>query len=306
MTTDIDQPLIEAVPNFSEGRRTEVMESIVAAIKAPGVLLLDRSSDQDHNRMVVTIAGPPEEVTEALFRSVRAASELIDMYAHRGTHPRLGAADVVPLIPLRGVTLAECARYATELGRRIGDELGIPVFLYEAAATRLERRSLADVRRGEFEGLVEGIDRPDRHPDFGPARVGKSGAVIVGARPFLIAYNFYLASDDVAIAKQIARCIRESNGGLPGVRALGMSVNGRAQVSVNLVDYSQTPLHAVMEAVSSLAAERGTHVARTELIGLVPEDAMLQAAAHYLKLPDFHRLRVVENAVLAASTPRLP
>ena len=300
MRTPAGNPLIEAVPNFSEGRRPDAIESIVAAIQAPGVLLLDHSSDRDHNRMVITIAGAPDAVTEGLFRAVRAAAELIDMFTHQGTHPRLGAADVVPLVPIQGVTLGQCAQYATELGRRIGDELGIPVYLYEAAATRQERRNLADLRRGEFEGLVEEITQPDRAPEFGPARIGGAGAVIVGARQFLIAYNFFLKTNDVAVARSIARRIRESSGGLPAVKALGMLVDGRAQVSVNLVDYSLTSLHTLMDVVSSLAAEQSTSVENTELIGLVPEEVMLQAAAHYLKLPDFNRLRVIENAIQAA------
>lgn len=296
------QAIVEAVPNFSEGRRAEVVEAIVEAIQAPGVYLLDRSSDWDHNRSVVTVAGAPEAVVEGLFRAVRAASPLINLFEHRGAHPRMGAADVVPLVPIQGITLAECAKLARDLGRRIGEELKLPVYLYEAAATRPERRNLADVRRGEFERLVQEIHLPERAPDFGPAQVGPAGAVIVGARAFLIAYNIYLRTTDVGIAKAIAKTIRESSGGLPAVRAIGLLVNGQAQVSINLVDYTRTPLHVVMDAVTDLAAQVGTAVDRSELIGLIPQDAMIQAAAHYLKLPDFNRQRVVENALLLAAS----
>ena len=292
--------LVEAVPNFSEGRRPDVVDAIVEAIQAPGVYLLDRSSDWDHNRSVITVAGAPEAVVEGLFRAVRVASLLIDLFQHKGAHPRLGAADVVPIVPIRNITLDECAALARELGRRIGEELELPVYLYEAAALRPERRNLADVRRGEFERLVQEIGLPERKPDFGPARVGPAGAVIVGARPFLIAYNFYLKCADVEIAKAIARAIRESSGGLPAVKAMGLLVNGQAQVSMNLVDYTRTPLHVVMEQVTALARQYGTDVDRSELIGLIPQDAMLQAAAHYLKLPNFDRLRVIENAIEAA------
>lgn len=292
--------IVEAVPNFSEGRRPEVVDAIAGAIQAPGVYLLDRSSDWDHNRSVLTVAGAPEAVVEGLFRAVRAAALLIDLREHRGAHPRLGAADVVPLVPIQGITLATCAVLATALGRRIGEELGLPVYLYEAAATRPERRNLADVRRGEYERLVQEIHLPGRAPDFGPAQVGPAGAVIVGARPFLIAYNIYLQTSDVGIAKAIAKAIRESSGGLPAVKAIGLLVNGQAQVSINLADFTRTPLHVVMDAVTELAAQAGAAVDRSELIGLIPQDAMLQAAAHYLKLLDFHRLRVVENAIQAA------
>lgn len=293
--------MIEAVPNFSEGRRAAVVDAIVAAMQAPGVLLLDRSSDWDHNRSVVTVAGPPQAVVDGLFAAVRVAASHIDLFEHRGAHPRLGAADVVPLVPLRGITLTECAALATELGRRIGDELQLPVYLYEAAARRPARRNLADVRRGEFEGLLHTIGLPERFPDFGPAQVGPAGAVIVGARPYLIAYNIYLTSADVRVAKAIARAIRASDGGLPAVKALGLLVNGQAQVSINLVDFHQTPLHVVVESVARLADDHGVAIDRSELIGLLPEDAVLQAAAYALRLPELHRLHMVENAIHAAA-----
>jgi glutamate formiminotransferase len=289
--------LVEAVPNFSEGRRPEVVDAIVKAIQAPGVLLLNRSSDLDHNRSVVTVAGPPEAVVEGIFCAVREAALHIDLRQHRGAHPRLGATDVVPLIPIRNLSLSECVELARNLGQRIGDELGLPVYLYEAAATRPDRQNLAMVRKGEFELLVQEIDLPHRRPDFGPAHVGPAGAVIVGARPFLIAYNVYLKSSDVTLAKKIARTIRESSGGLPAVRALGLLVAGQAQVSMNLVDFQRTPLHVVVEAIRTEAARFGIEIDRSELIGLIPQEALFAAAAHYLQLPDFESRHVLEVAI---------
>lgn len=296
--------IIESVPNFSEGRRPQVVAEIVRAIQQPGVLLLDQTSDWDHNRSVVTIAGAPDAVIEGLFQAVRAAATFIDLFAHTGEHPRIGATDVIPLVPIQNCTLEECAAWARSLGRRIGDELEIPVYLYEAAATRPERKNLANLRKGQFEALVAEIGTPARTPDFGPARIGPAGATAVGARPFLIAYNFYLDTDDLDLAKSIAKRIRESSGGMPAVKALGLLVEGQAQVSMNLVDFRQTPLHSVMEAVSAMAAEGGARVERSELVGLIPEDAMLQAAAHFLRLPNFTSSRVVESAIRAArATP---
>lgn len=289
--------LIEAVPNFSEGRRAEVVEAIVQAIQAPGVLLLDRSSDADHNRSVVTVVGSPAAVVEGLFRAVAVAAAQIDLFQHRGEHPRLGAADVVPLVPIAGITLEECVALAHGLGQRIGAELGLPVYLYAAAATRPERRKLPDIRRGEFEGLLECIHLPERAPDYGPVRVGPAGAVVVGARPFLVAYNIYLGTDDVELAKTIAKAVRESSGGLPAVQARGMLVGGQAQVSMNLLDTGVTPLHVVFDEVARLAAQHGTPLVRSELIGLIPEEVMLQAAAHFLKLPDFDGTRTVQGAM---------
>lgn len=291
--------MIEAVPNFSEGRKPEVLARIVEAIQAPGVLLLDVSSDADHNRSVITIAGEPVAVVEGLFRAVATAAELIDLFAQTGVHPRLGATDVVPLIPLEEITLAECAELARQLGQRIGAELDLPVYLYEAAATRPERRNLADVRRGQFEALVREIGRPERRPDFGPARVGPAGAVVVGARGFLVAYNFFLETTDVTVAQAIARRIRQSSGGLPGVKAMGLLVDGRAQVSVNLVDPAQTPLHVLSETVAALARDYGTAFVEAELIGLLPQDVVLAAAAYYLKLPTLPATRVIEPAIAA-------
>lgn len=296
-TPDEAPVLIEAVPNFSEGRDLAVIDAIAAAIQAPGVRLLHRTSDHDHHRSVLTIAGPPCAVVEGLFQAVREAAQRIDLTRHRGVHPRLGATDVIPLIPLRGITLEECAALARDLGRRIGDELGLPVYLYAASATRPDRRSLADVRRGGFERLQAEIHTPARAPDFGPAQVGPAGAVIVGARPVLIAYNLFLDTGDVAVARRIAARIRERAGGLPGVRALGLLVNGQAQVSINLVDYTQTPLHVVVETVTRLAQAEGVASARGELIGLLPQDALLQAAAHALRLSTLTLEQTIEGAL---------
>jgi glutamate formiminotransferase len=292
--------IIESVPNFSEGRRPAVVAAIVDAIQAPDVLLLNYSSDWDHNRTVVTIAGPPQAVLTGLLQATRVAAELIDLRVQRGAHPRLGAADVIPLIPLGESTLADCVTLARTLGKQIGERLQLPVYLYEAAATRPERRLLADVRRGEYETLVREIGLPLRAPDFGPAAVGPAGAVIVGARPFLIAYNIYLTSSDVQIAKAISRAIRERDGGLPAVRALGLLVNDQAQVSINLTDFRRTSLYRLFCRVSELAATYGTAVERSELIGLAPEAAMLAVAAEALKLPDFTANQLVERALAAA------
>jgi glutamate formiminotransferase len=299
---DANQPavIVEAVPNFSEGRRPDVITEVAAAIQTPGVYLLHQTSDWDHNRSVLTVAGAPDAVLEGLFQATRVAAALINMFEQRGQHPRLGAMDVVPLVPIRGIVLDECVLLARQLGRRIGEELHLPVYLYEAAATRPERQNLANVRRGEFEQLVQEIHLPARTPDYGPAVVGPAGAVIVGARQFLIAYNLFLQTDDMRIAKQIARAIRQSSGGLPGVKALGLLVNGQAQVSINLVDFRQTPLHIVVEEVNRLAVAYGTTVDRGELIGLVPQAAVLPIAADSVQLQDLSTERILEAALEAA------
>ncbi len=292
--------IIESVPNFSEGRQPAVVQAIVKALQVPEVLLLDYSSDWDHNRSVVTIAGPPPAVLEGLFQATRVAATLIDLTRHQGEHPRLGATDVIPLVPLQNSTIADCAALAHTLGARIGRELALPVYLYEAAATRPERRLLADVRRGEYELLAQEITLPHRAPDFGPTQVGSAGAVIVGARPFLIAYNIYLASTDVQIARAISRTIRERNGGLPAVRAIGLLVEGQAQVSINLVDFRQTPLQRLFTEVVRLAGEHGTTVTHSELIGLLPQEALLAVAADALKLTNLAADKILEQALARA------
>ena len=289
--------MIECIPNFSEGRRSEVVDAIAAAISAvPEATLLDQTLDADHNRSVITFAGPPEAVAEAAFQAVRRAAGLIDMTQHSGQHPRVGATDVLPFVPLGGATLDQCVALARSVGQRIGDELGIPVYLYEAAATRPERAALPNLRKGEYEGLRDTIaTEPARAPDFGPAQLGTAGATIVGARQPLIAYNIYLNTADVEVAKRIAKAVRGSSGGLRGVRALGMLVEGRAQVSMNLVDFRTTPIHRVVEMVAREAAAYGVLVAESELIGLIPEDALLDAARFYLRLHGMKDEQILER-----------
>jgi glutamate formiminotransferase/formiminotetrahydrofolate cyclodeaminase len=291
--------LVECVPNFSEGRRREVVEELMEVIATvPGVTLLDNEMDADHHRSVITFAGEPEPVMEAAFRVVERASQRIDLQQHQGEHPRMGATDVVPLVPVEGVTLEECAEMARTLGRRIGESLGIPVFLYEAAASRPERTNLADVRRGEFEGLRERIGKdPAARPDFGPEAIHPTaGAVAVGARRFLVAFNANLVTGDVRVAKAIAKAVREQSGGLRHVRALGFSIEGgkRAQVSMNLVNTEATPIHRVLSLIRDEAARHGTAIAGCEVVGLIPEAAMLEAAAHLLQLENFRTDQVLE------------
>ena len=299
--------LVECVPNFSEGRRPEVIEQVMQAIAAvPGVTLLDRESDADHNRSVLTFAGEPEPVAEAAFRAVEAAARLIDLNHHSGQHPRMGATDVVPFVPVENMTLDECAEIARRVGKRIGETLEIPVFLYEAAASRPDRASLADVRRGEFEGLRERIGKdPARTPDFGPERIHPTaGATAVGARRFLVAFNANLNTGDVRVAKAVAAAIREQSGGLRNVRALGFSIEGgrRAQVSMNLVNTEATPIHRVLALVRDEAARHGAAISGCEVVGLIPEAAMLDAATHALQLENFRRDQVLE---LRLKTPPL-
>lgn len=298
--------LIECVPNFSEGRRLDVVDAIYDAIaSADRVLMLDRSSDADHHRSVITFAGAGEAVLEGAFRGIETAARLIDLTQHRGAHPRIGAADVVPFVPLMGATLDECAALARRLGERVGREPGLPVYLYEAAAMRPERRNLADVRRGGYEALQEAIAHdPARAPDYGPAVMGTAGAVAIGARKALVAYNVYLNTDRVEIAQAIALAVRASGGGLRSVKALGLLVNGRAQVSMNLVDTDDTPIHRVVEMIRREAARWGVMIERSELIGLVSRAALLEAAAWYLQLDSFDESRVLETRIEQAQAGR--
>ncbi len=291
--------LVECVPNFSEGRRREVVDEIVNAICAvPGVTMLDAEMDPDHNRSVLTFAGEPEPVMEAAFRAIQCASRLIDLNHHSGQHPRMGATDVVPFVPVENMTLDDCAELARQVGRRVGEELKIPVFLYEAAAATPARKSLADVRRGEFEGLRDAIGKdPARTPDFGPNAIhATAGATAIGARKFLVAFNANLNTADVRVAKAVAAAIREQSGGLKNVRALGFSIEGgrRAQVSMNLVDVEQTPIHRVLALVRDEAARHGAAISGCEVVGLVPEAAMLDAAEHAMQLEGFKRDQVLE------------
>ncbi len=289
--------IVECVPNFSEGRRQEVIRHIVEAIaQTTGAQVLDVQSDTDHNRTVVSIIGAPQDVVEAAFQGVVIAAQLIDMNHHRGGHPRMGATDVIPFVPVRGITMEECAGLARQLGERVGSELGIPVYLYEEAAVRPDRRNLADVRRGEFEGLKEEITtNPDRAPDFGPATLGTAGATTIGARPPLVAFNVYLNTDDVRPAREIARAVRHSSGGLRFVKALGLVVDGQAQVSMNLTDYRHTPIHRVLELIRSESARHGLNVTRSEVVGLLPAEALFDAAEFYLQLSGFSPDQILEN-----------
>jgi glutamate formiminotransferase len=292
--------IVECIPNFSEGRRQDVIEEIVAAMShVAGAEVLDVQSNVDHNRSVVSIVGEPDAVAEAAFQGVARAAELIDMDHHRGGHPRMGAADVVPFVPVRGISMEGCVKLARRLGERVATELGIPVYLYEAAASRPDRTNLAEVRRGEYEGLKQEIALdPDRVPDFGPAKVGKAGATAIGARPPLIAFNVYLNTTDVAPARAIARGVRYSSGGLRFVKALGLLVDGQAQVSMNLTDYRSTPIHRVLEMVRREAASYGLSVTHCEVVGLLPAEALFDAAQFYLQLAGFSTNQVLENRLI--------
>jgi glutamate formiminotransferase/formiminotetrahydrofolate cyclodeaminase len=295
--------LIECIPNFSEARRPEVIDQIVAAIQSvEDVKLLDRSSDLDHNRTVLTFAGSSFVVEEAAFRAIKAASELIDMNQHTGEHPRIGATDVVPFVPLNGATMEDCIAIARRLGERVGNELGIPVYLYEAAATRPDRTNLEAIRKGQYEGLkVEIETNPDRRPDFGPAKLGPAGATVIGARNPLIAFNVYLTTDDVDIARKIAKAIRHSSGGLRYVKALGLLVEGRAQVSMNLTNYRETPIARVVETIRREAQRYGVGIHHSELVGLIPQEALIDAAVWYTQLDGFDKEQVLEYRLVDSS-----
>jgi len=294
--------LIECIPNFSEGRRSEVVDEIVAAIAGvDGVQVLDRQSDETHNRSVITFVGQEAAAAEGAFRAIAAAARLIDLNQHQGAHPRFGAADVVPFVPLRDSDMPVCIDTARQLARRVARELAIPVYLYEEAARVPEHRNLADVRRGGFEGLREVIATdPTRRPDEGEARLHPTaGAVAIGARAPLIAYNVNLASDDLALAKRIASEIRERDGGLPKLKAIGLALaDGDVQVSMNLTDYRITSLLDAFEAVRDRAAQAGVTVRKSEVIGLLPQDALVQLAKRVLLATDFSRAQVLEARVL--------
>ena len=296
MTSDA---LVECIPNFSEGRRSDVIDAIVDVIRhTPGVRVLDVSSDVDHNRTVVTFVGPPSPAAEAAFKAIDAAVHLINLDNHRGVHPRIGAADVVPFVPLRDFSMRACVELARALGQHVADKLKMPVYLYEQAALRPERSNLAEVRRHPYEQLRFTISAdPARAPDYGPAQMGKGGAVAIGARGPLIAFNAYLNTDDVSIAQAIARTVRQSGGGLPYLKALGLLVDGKAQVSMNVVDYRQTSLYTILERVRAEAKAHGVAVTHTELVGLVPQAALLDSALAYLGLPPDVRKLTLEKRV---------
>src|SRR5438067_6749854 len=296
--------LVECVPNFSEGRRPEVITAIRDAIGGvEGVAILDTSSDLSHNRTVITFVVPVERAVDAAFAGIRKAHELIDLNRHTGEHPRMGAADVVPFIPLEGTTMEDCIVLARSLGERVGRELQIPVFLYERAATRPDRENLADVRRGEFEGLREQIGKDaTRVPDFGPSRIHPTaGAVAIGARPFLVAYNVYLGpATNLQVAKDAAKAVRGSTGGLRYVKGLGLEVDGQAQVSMNLVDTDKTPVYRAYDVVKLEAERQGVSPTWSEIVGLVPERALFETAARHIQLREFKPAIVLETKVREA------
>src|SRR5690349_9609524 len=292
--------LVECVPNFSEGRDKAKVDAIVEAMKVPGVVLLDREMDSDHNRCVITIVGGRDSIAEAAIRGVGKASELIDLTRHQGAHPRMGAADVVPFIPIEGVTIEDCVAMARRVGEEIWKRYQIPVYLYEAAAATPERQNLENIRRGQFEGLREEVKtNPARRPDFGEARLHPTaGATVVGARKFLIAYNIYLNTADVDIAKKIAKAVRFSNGGLRYLKGAGFPVRGQAQVSMNLTDFEQTPIARVFEFVKREAARHGVVPTSSEIVGLIPKRALEDAAEWFLQVENF-----VEQLAAPTATP---
>jgi glutamate formiminotransferase/formiminotetrahydrofolate cyclodeaminase len=306
--------LIECVPNFSEGRDTAKVDAIVAAMReVPGVFLLDRESDADHNRSVITVAGEPEAVAEAALRGVGKAAELIDLTRHTGAHPRMGATDVVPFIPIEGVAIEDCVALAKKVGREIWERFRIPVYFYEAAAQRQERTNLENIRKGQFEGLREEVLRnPDRAPDIGEPRLhATAGATVVGARKFLIAYNINLNTPDIEVAKKIGKNIRFSNGGLRYVKAMGVDLRARhiAQVSINLTDFEQTPIHRVFEMVKREAERYGVTIVGSEIVGLIPKRAIELTTDFYLQLENFSPAQVFENkleALLGGAAPEGP
>jgi glutamate formiminotransferase / 5-formyltetrahydrofolate cyclo-ligase len=291
--------IIECVPNVSEGRRRDVVERLVAAIgRVAGVRVLDYSSDASHNRSVLTLAGDAAPLKSAVLTLFEQATAAIDLRTHKGEHPRVGAVDVVPFVPIEGVTMAECVALARETGQAVAERFGVPVFLYEEAATDPSRRNLEDIRRGEFEGLAEKLARPEWKPDYGPAtRHVSAGASVIGARMPLIAYNINLATDRLDVAKKIAAAIRQSSGGFRFVKAMGVTLDDRkiVQVSMNLTNYEKTPMFRVFEVVKREAARYGVNVLESEIVGLVPSAALVATAEHYLQLEGFKREQVLET-----------
>lgn len=300
--------LLECIPNFSEGRDQKKIQAIVAAITGVhGIFLLGVESDVAHHRTVVTFAGEPKPVLAAAFEAVKKAAELINLDEHRGEHPRMGATDVLPLVPIQGLTDEECVAYARTLGEKIGSELQIPVYLYEKAATRKTRENLADVRKGEYEGIAAEIGKnPDRDPDFGPTKLGPAGGIAIGVREPLIAFNVNLDTKNLNIAKQIAKKVRFSSGGLPFVKALGFELKdrGQVQVSMNLTNYKKTPVYMAFEAVKKEAEERGVTIGESELIGLIPEDAIIETTKHYLHIHRFKKTQILEHILMQKRTKK--
>ena len=299
--------LVECVPNFSEGRDAAKVDAIVEAMTLPGVYLLDREMDADHNRCVITLVGEREAIQEAAIRGVGKAAELIDLTVHQGAHPRMGAADVVPFIPIDGVTLEDCVAMARHVGAEISKRFQIPVYLYEAAAATPERQNLENIRRGQFEGIRDEIaTHSARKPDFGEPRVHPTaGATVVGARKPLIAYNIFLNTPDVQIAKKIAKAVRFSSGGLRFVKAAGFLVRGMAQVSMNLTDFEQTPIHRVFEFVKREAGRYGVTPVSSEIVGLIPKLALEQAAEWFLQVENFDSSLILENRLAAVVSGKM-
>ncbi len=289
--------IVECIPNFSEARRPEVVDTIIAAVASvTGVRVLDRHSDVDHNRTVLTFVGTPEAVEEAAYLGIARAAELIDLNHHQGEHPRMGATDVVPFVPIAGVTMQECVEMARRLGKRVAETLDIPVYFYEDAAIRQDRVNLEDIRRGEFEGIKEAIATdPYREPDLGPRRLGPAGATVIGARQPLIAYNIFLNTPDVTIAQKIARRVRNSSGGFHYVKGMGVLVEGLAQVSMNLTNFHRSPMAQVTEFVRREAQRYGVGIHHSEIVGLVPSQAMVNAARYYMQMDGFENDQLLEN-----------
>ncbi len=299
--------LVECVPNFSEGRDKSKVDAIVEAMKIDGVYLLDREMDSDHNRCVITLVGERQAIQEAAIRGVGKASEILDLTKHSGAHPRLGAADVVPFIPIEGVSLEDCVEMARQAGAEIWKRYHVPVYLYEAAATSAERQNLEYIRRGQFEGIrAEIATVPARRPDFGDAQLHPTaGAVVVGARKALIAYNVFLNTADVEIAKKVAKAVRASSGGLRFVKGAGFFVRGMAQVSMNLTDFEQTPIHRVFELVKREATRHGVIPVSSEIVGLIPKKALELTAEWFLQVENFDSSMILENRLAAVMGGRM-
>jgi glutamate formiminotransferase/formiminotetrahydrofolate cyclodeaminase len=299
--------IVECVPNFSEGRNPATIQALIDALASvPGVRLLDHTSDYDHHRSVMTVVGAPEDMIEAVFRAICIATDLIDLRLHAGVHPRVGAADVVPFVPIKGLSMQECVQAAKRLGHRVGGELEIPVFLYERAASHPDHASLESVRRGGLEGLAFRMaSDPDWTPDFGPSRPHETaGAIVIGARPPLIAFNVNLATTDLGLARSIAKSIRQSNGGLRHLKAIGVELTSRrlVQVAMNLMDYEVTPLHVAFKAVETQAAQQGVAIAGTEIVGLVPQAAITEPARQALRLDRLDPAQILETRIETAMT----
>lgn len=291
--------IIECVPNFSEGARKDVIDDIVSAVsEAKEAQVLDISSDPDHNRSVLTMVGDEQGLKDAILILFEKAIEHIDLTKHKGEHPRMGAVDVVPFVPIKGVTMDDCVALSKEIGELVANKFDIPVYLYEESASSPERESLPKIRKGQFEGFFEKIKQPEWKPDFGPQEVHPTaGVVAIGARMFLIAYNVYLSTDNVEIADKIAKAIRHISGGLRYVKALGMMIEERklTQVSINLVDYQKTPIYRVFELIRAEARRYGVHIVDSEIVGMVPSEALIDTAQYYLQLAGFSLSQVLEN-----------